>query len=160
MRDTSDTHDDWPGALATLTRVLETMPPDDITQVLATAWEGLLAARWCGLAAAADPRWKARQGNAETCEYDLATQFSYSLALADRTLTLPAPDATVAPLQGEAADAAVAAIIGYTTVTNPLLLAAGNHHGRWEDQRACLHSARLMTSLGECWEGHHPCYRR
>ncbi|MFC9249802.1 hypothetical protein [Amycolatopsis thailandensis] len=148
----------WQAKLVDVTKALATGNPTATSTVLVTAWEGLVAARWCGLAVAADPNWVGRHANAESAEYDFAIELSRSSTLSGCDVKLPIRNSSVEALSGSAADSAVSVIIAFSAVIPPILLASARSADTWEDERTCRSSVRLARTLGECWQGLHPSY--
>jgi hypothetical protein len=141
----------WLGAV---TGDLAAALPADTRGVLLTVWDGLVAARLAGLhAAAASPRWRARQRHAEVAEFDLAVQLARNCAVGPG-LAIPAglPGAAVAwPV--ERADAAVATIISFCATAETMLRRAGELTPVWED--SLLGPVALTRWLADSWEGRH-----
>jgi hypothetical protein len=143
--------------LAALTDRLGQADPGDTAGVLGLVWDGLALARMCGLeAASAAPVWKARQGNAQACEYDTAAQLASAPSLpSDRLQLVMQVSAT---LDEADATAVVTAIEGFTTAAISVLREAGTQAGAWPDQRGLLGSIAYLRSLGESWSGRHSSY--
>ncbi|WP_072482062.1 hypothetical protein [Amycolatopsis australiensis] len=140
--------------LRAVTGELAGAPPADTRGVLLTVWDGLVAARLAGLhAAAASPRWRARQRHAEAVEFDLAVQLARNCTVGTG-LAIPArlSGAAVAwPV--ERADAAVAAIIAFCGTAETMLRRAGELTPVWED--SLLGPVALTRWLADCWAGRH-----
>ncbi|HEY3471166.1 MAG TPA: hypothetical protein VGL47_38945 [Amycolatopsis sp.] len=140
--------------LSAVTHELADVHPAETRAVLLTVWDGLVAARLAGLhAAAASPRWRARQRHAEAVEFDLA------LVLA-RRCTVGTGLAIPARLRGAAvawpvsrADAAVAAIIAFCGAAEGTLRRAGELTPVWED--SLLGPVALTRWLADSWTGKH-----
>lgn len=140
--------------LSAVTLDLAGAQPADTRGVLLTVWDGLVAARLAGLhAAAASPRWRARQVHAEAVEFDLALQLARNCTFGPG-LAIPArlPGAAVAwPVAR--ADAAVAAIVSYCATAETMLRRAGELTPVWED--SLLGPVALTRWLADCWTGRH-----
>lgn len=140
--------------LSAVTHELADAPPADTRAVLLTVWDGLVAARLAGLyAAAASPRWRARQRHAEAVEFDLAVQLARNCTIGTG-LAIPArlPGAAVAwPV--ERADAAVAAVVSFCGTAEEVLRRAGELTPVWED--SLLGPVALTRWLADCWTGCH-----
>jgi hypothetical protein len=141
----------WLGAV---TLDLAGAHPADTRGVLLTVWDGLVAARLAGLhAAAASPRWLARQRHAEAVEFDLAVLLARNCTVGTG-LAIPArlPGAAVA-WSVERADAAVAGIISFCGIAETMLRRAGELTPVWED--SLLGPVALTRWLADCWAGRH-----
>ncbi len=140
--------------LSAVTHELAVACPADRRAVLLTVWDGLAAARLAGLfAAAASPRWRARQRHAESVEFDLALQLARECTIATG-LAIPArlPRAAVTWPE-ERADAAIAAIVSFCGTAEAVLRRAGELTPVWED--SLLGPVALTSWLAECWTGRH-----
>lgn len=140
--------------LSAVTLELAGALPADTRGVLLTVWDGLVAARLAGLhAAAASPRWRARQRHAEAVEFDLALQLAPTCT-AGPGLAMPArlSGAAVA-WPPERADAAVAAIISFCATAETMLRRAGELTPVWED--SLLGPVLLTRWLADSWSGRH-----
>lgn len=140
--------------LSAVTHELAGAPPADTRAVLLTVWDGLVAARLAGLhAAAAAPRWRARQRHAEAVEFDLAVQLARNCTVGTG-LAIPArlPGAAVA-WPAERADAAVAAVVSFCGTAEAVLRRAGELTPVWED--SLLGPVALTRWLADCWTGRH-----
>jgi hypothetical protein len=141
--------------LSAVTHELAGVHPADTRAVLLTVWDGLVAARLAGLhAAAASPRWRARQCHAEAVEFDLAVQLARNCTVGTG-LAIPArlPGAAVA-WSSERADAAIAAVIAFCGTAEEVLRRAGELTPVWED--SLLGPVALTRWLADCWAGRHP----
>ncbi|SFQ27799.1 hypothetical protein SAMN05421854_11072 [Amycolatopsis rubida] len=140
-----------------LTAGLAEADPADTEQALALLADGLVAARVCGLAAAADRRWKPRQVNASAVEHNLAWHLA---AAADRTqrIALPGRDENTPAFSGTAADAAVETIAAHCRAAAPFALAAGQSCPHWPARGNLLHSSKLWRVLAEAWAGRRPTF--
>jgi len=144
-------------ALNTLTGTLGRVDPGDTRAALGALRDGLALARACGLhAATVLPLWKARHGNAQACEYDIAAQLTRAPSLPDERLPLIA--SVTATADEDAGVAAVAEIQAFTPAAITLAHAGGAHAQDWPDRTCLLGSIAYLRSLGECWQGRHPSY--
>ncbi|WP_158895635.1 hypothetical protein [Amycolatopsis anabasis] len=135
------------------------MRPEDVAGALVAVRDGLVAARRCGLAVAADPRWTVRHRKAEMVEWVLADHLVRAPALAGGEVTLVDPSEVTERLTGPGADAGVIAIIVFSQTAETVLRTAGDHAQAWENRAVCRHCTLLARELREAWNGEHPTYR-
>ncbi|WP_158886114.1 hypothetical protein [Amycolatopsis anabasis] len=142
--------------LAVITAALDVLAPADVDGVLQTVRDGVRAAARCGLAAARDPRWRARRRNAEAVEHALAEHLARTRAIHEAAL--PGPGEVDEALTGSGADAAVAAISAFSRTAERVLRVAAGQAEDWTDRTVCWTCTRLVRELAECWDGQHPTY--
>lgn len=133
----------------------------DVETVLLASWDGLGAARACGLLAAQTaPVWAARGGNAARVEFDWAARLVSTLVVGIRRTVLPASAADVdtAALTPGWAVSTVAAIDHFAEVAASAMWTAGGEAEDWPSIRGLRCSVVLARSLAGCWRGENPFY--
>ncbi|MFE3786145.1 hypothetical protein ACFXPA_49135 [Amycolatopsis sp. NPDC059090] len=158
MAATSSTASSGADRLTAMTAGLPDASPADTEDALGRLAGGLVAASACGLAAAADARWRSRRANAAVLESSIAC---YLDRAGDRAVRIVLPGRSDGEdLSPAAADAAVEAIAEFCRAASPFARTAGEACPDWPVRRDLLHLAKLWRELGEAWAGRRPSYRR